>query len=142
MSLKLTEREKHVWDTYSIFTDVKPESLASATSESVEFVRKTLSKANRQLGWKGKGLIGIYGLTFIERNDGDCRRVLQYQFRIVGRDDDGDYVVQYFSAMDGSPSCLGRISKADLFDQYKTELYPDPMIWHEKYQEANRRDLD
>jgi hypothetical protein len=129
--MRLNEREKKVWEYYEMFHD-NAEDIARISKEPEEFVRATLGKVNKQSRWKGKDLIGLYELTF---NNG----ALQYQFKIIGRDADGDYVVQYFSAWGGSPSNLGRMSKDELYDQDKTKLYPDLLTWHAKYREACRR---
>ena len=81
---------------------------------------------------KPEQVVGLYGLRF---DDG----YLQYQFRVVGRGDDGDYRVQYFSFRSGSPGPTVCAKKEDLFDTRHVEFYFNESEWQDACAEYRPR---
>jgi hypothetical protein len=99
---------------------------------------KAMPKRNIQQQHEPEGLVGFFGHTYIPDPDDADQKVLQYQFRIIRKMDATRYVIQYYSAWDGSPNILAVMTEADLLGE-DVKLYPDAETWNAGYEAYNMR---
>ena len=66
-------------------------------------------------GWDGNSVVGLYGILFDEQGED------AYQFHVVGRDEDGDYLIQYVYVWQDEEqwTYIRRMTKDELFDARK-----------------------
>jgi hypothetical protein len=82
-----------------------------------------------------QGLIGLFGHTYVE--DGGIWQI-QYQFRIVREFPPDRWLVQFYSAWDGTPNCLKAYSTEYLLGE-DVRLFPDEESWLEAYRKSSER---
>jgi hypothetical protein len=81
------------------------------------------------------GLVGFFGHTYKDI-EGEMR--IQYQFRIIRPLSPDRWVVQLYSALDGTPNCL-KVYSEDFLLGDAVNLYPDEDTWNWAYSAHARR---
>jgi hypothetical protein len=84
-----------------------------------------------------KGLIGLFGHTYIAAPEEPGGRMIQYQFEIIRKMEGERYVVQLFSFMTGEPTNLAIYPESFLLGD-DVRLYANAEHWNEGYAKTYR----
>jgi hypothetical protein len=112
------------------FDDDSSWLVKGTTEEVVASINKQTKKAPLTDANEGKGLIGLFGHTYIaDPNDPD-KTTIQYQFKVIRRMHGERYVVQMFSFWDGSPTGVRVYAETELLGP-DVKLYATEELWRE-----------
>ena len=85
-----------------------------------------------------EGLIGLFGHIYIADPENPSVKMIQFQFQIIRKMEGERYVVQYFSFLDGGPTCVGVYPQAELLGP-NSKLYVNIELWNEAYEKDCHR---